>query len=82
MDGEDKEFSVLWMKEWKEDSEHYSILAHELIHAVSFVLGDSADLIRENELFAYQHTYLFNRIAEQFNKTYGTKKVKNAKKRT
>lgn len=65
--GNEITYSVLWLKDWKKDQEHYKILAHELIHAISFHLGPCIDLIKENELFAYQHTYLFNAISNKLN---------------
>lgn len=76
-DGKEITYSILWLLDWKRDVDHYKILAHELIHAVSFMLGRNIDLIKENELFGYQHTFLFKQIADKLNECYYRKKKRN-----
>lgn len=70
-----KTYSVLNLLHWKKDLEHYSVLAHELIHAVTIVLRDRLDLLKENEAFAYQFQFLFKTIAQQLNDWHDHKKV-------
>ena len=60
-------FTILWLKDWKHDAEHYEILAHELLHAVQFCMPDFLDVTTEHEAVAYQHSYLFNRAAKELN---------------
>lgn len=62
--------SLLWLKHWKQDVEHYKILAHELLHAVHFCMPDFLDILEEKEAVAYQHSYLFENIAKELNKIY------------
>ncbi len=64
-------YSLLWLKDWKEDLRHYKILAHELVHAISFCMKDFLNPMKENEAFAYQHSYLFEKIATKLNELYG-----------
>lgn len=61
-------FSVLFLKDWKNDIEHYKILAHELVHGISFLMPDFLDPMEENEAFAYQHSFLFEQIANRLKK--------------
>lgn len=65
-----KTWSMLWMKDWKQDLEHYKILAHELLHAVHFCMPDFLDVLKEKEAVAYQHSYLFESIAKELNKNH------------
>lgn len=71
----DCHYSILWLLDWKRDMKHYSILAHELVHAVSFMLGKRMDIEKENEAVAYQHTYLFRKIATQLDGWVSRKKT-------
>lgn len=64
----DKQYSLLWLKSWKLNQFHFKILAHELVHAISFIMPDFLDPSRENEAFAYQHSYLFENIANNLTK--------------
>lgn len=65
-------YSVLWLMEWRKTPVAYSVLAHELIHAVSFVLGSRLDIRKENEAFAYQHQFLFKEIIKKLGaESYG-----------
>jgi len=63
-----KTWTLLWLKDWKPDLEHYKILAHELVHAVHFCMVDFLDILEEKEAVAYQHSYLFESIASELNK--------------
>lgn len=63
--GEEKSYSLLWLPHWKKDLEHYKILAHELVHAVMFVMPKFLDVHEEKEAIAYQHSYLFENIAKK-----------------
>ena len=54
--------SLLWLKDWKNDWEHYDTLLHELNHAVYFILGNSRLMNAEPEGLAYQQEYLFREI--------------------
>jgi len=63
-----KSYSLLWLKSWKPNQYHYKILAHELVHAISFYMPDFLNPQDENEAFAYQHSYLFENIADNLNK--------------
>ena len=67
---EKRRYSLLWLKSWKSDQYHYKVLAHELLHGVSFMMSDFMDCIKENEAFAYQHTYLFDEIANKLNANF------------
>lgn len=67
-DDEDTYYSILFLPEWKWSEHDYTILAHELIHAVSFLLGRNMDLITENEAMAYQHTFLMRAILQRLEK--------------
>lgn len=67
-DKDGKTWSILWMKDWKPDLEHYKILAHELVHAIHFCMSEFLDIREEKEAVAYQHSYLFENIAKELNK--------------
>jgi len=58
-------YYLLWLPNWKEDTGHLTVLAHELVHCVSFHLKDFLNPIEENEAMAYQHTYLMQKIVSQ-----------------
>lgn len=60
-------YSILWLKTWLNDLEHYKILAHELVHAIQFLMKDYLDPLKEYEAVAYQHSYLFEQIAKKLN---------------
>lgn len=70
----DKKYSMLFLKDWKSDVNHYKILAHELVHAVQFCMKDFLDVQEEFEAVAYQHSYLFEEIANELNKVYDNKR--------
>lgn len=63
-------YTLLWLPSWKQDLEHYKILAHELVHGISYIMTDFLDPLQEHEAFAYQHSYLFENIAKQLNKNF------------
>lgn len=63
-----KRYSTLFLPEWRWTAHDYTILAHELIHAVSFTMWGMMDLIKENEAMAYQHTYLMEAILQRLEK--------------
>lgn len=63
-------YSLLWLKDWKQDVEHYKVLAHELVHAMQFNMPEFLDVTKEYEAVAYQHSYLFENIAKELNKIY------------
>jgi len=65
--GRSTSYSILWLKDWKPDLEHYKILAHELLHAVQFCMPDFLDVEKEYEAVAYQHSYLFEKAAKELN---------------
>lgn len=58
-------YFLLWLPDCKEDAEHLTVLAHELVHCVSYHLKDFIDPIKENEAMAYQHTFLMKNIIKQ-----------------
>lgn len=58
-------YTMLWLIDWKEDVEHFKILAHELVHAVQFCMPDFLDPAKECEAVAYQHSYLFESIVKK-----------------
>lgn len=63
-------YSVLYLLHWKSDLEHYKILAHELFHAMQFCMPVFLDVNKEYEAVAYEHSYLFQGIADELNKIY------------
>lgn len=44
------------------NDKHHKILSHELIHIVTYNLMDALDIVKENEAFAYTHSYLLDKI--------------------
>lgn len=67
-------YSLLFLKTWAEDQKHYSVLAHELVHAIQFGMPDFLDPNKEHEACAYQHTYLFDKISKELNRVYAPKR--------
>lgn len=74
--GKDYHYSVMFLLHWKPDMSHYKVLAHELVHGISFIMNNKMDVMKENEAFAYQHTYLFDRIATKLNEWYSRRNEK------
>ncbi len=68
--GKDFHYSIMFLLHWKPDMHHYNILAHELIHGISFIMAKKMDVLKENEAFAHQHSYLFNAVAKKLNEWY------------
>lgn len=54
--------SLLWLKTWKDDWEHYETLIHELHHAVHFMLGKLRLMNDEAEALAYQQEWMFRQL--------------------
>lgn len=63
-------YMLLWLPDWKKDVEHYSVLGHEIVHGCTFMLRDKLDMVKENEAFAYQFTYLFDSITSRLAKYF------------
>ena len=61
-------YSVLFIKEWRHTDFCHIMLAHELLHAVSFVMSDMMDIVKENEALAYQHSYLMESVLKRLSK--------------
>lgn len=65
VNGEMLTYFFLIMKKRFDFSDYYhSILAHEVIHLVTFNLKDHLDIVQENEAFAYTHTHIMNQCYE------------------
>lgn len=68
--GKDFHYSIMFLLHWKPDVEHYKILAHELIHGISFIMARKMNVLKENEAFAHQHSFLFESVVIKLNEWY------------
>lgn len=60
-----KHYSLLFLVDYKDDFEYHKILAHEILHLISFRMTDFLDPLKENEAFTYTHSYLMQNIRDK-----------------
>jgi hypothetical protein len=66
--------TLLYLPEWKYDTEHLDTLVHETNHLIHYMLVKRKQMEDEVEAQAYQQAYLFSSILTRLNSKFGGRK--------
>lgn len=62
--------TILWLRDWKEDWDHYETLLHECFHLIHNVLQVNKNMANEDEGCAYELEFLFRSMRRKLYKKF------------